>query len=229
MKNSFWKQAARVAGGGALLLLVGWLNSGCQTSERQFTPVPNDLFSGEPTAGTNGSPSAASALGGEETGRLAVEDQVKVTFSGIEPPIQPHEERIKEDGNLTLPLIGAIKAEGRTPGELQKAITAAYVPKYYKRLTVTVTTDRRLFYVGGQVRLPGRQEYLGPTTVTKAIQSAGDFTDFAARARVLLTRPNGEQFTVDCVKAARNPALDLRVLPGDKIEVPIRDWRDLLR
>lgn len=230
MKKSFWNRAARITGGGALLLLLGWLNSGCQTaSQGQFSSVPNDLFSADPAAATNGSQPAAGSLGGEEAGRLAVEDLVKVTFSGIEPPIQPHEERIKEDGNITMPLIGAIKAEGKTPGELQKAITAAYVPKFYKRLTVTVTTDRRIYYVGGQVRMPGRQEYLGPTTVTKAIQSAGDFTDFAAKTRVELTRANGKFVTVDCVKAAKDPSLDLPVFPGDKIHVPQRDWRDILR
>jgi polysaccharide biosynthesis/export protein VpsN len=230
MKNRFWKMTGRVGGWVGLVLLTGWLNTGCQTAPNQFSSVPGDLFptgAGGSNAVTSGAPSGT--LGGEEAGRLAVEDLVKVTFSGVEPPIQPHEERIKEDGNITMPLVGAIKAEGRTPGELQKAITEAYVPKFYKRLTVTVTTDRRIYYVGGQVRMPGRQEYLGPTTVTKAIQSAGDFTDFAAKTRVELTRANGKFIKLDCEKAAKDPSQDLPVFPGDKIHVPQRDWRDILR
>jgi protein involved in polysaccharide export with SLBB domain len=235
MNRTIWQIAGRVTGGMALLLVLGWGNLGCKTgTERgQFSPVPSDLY---PIGSTNATVAPAPAgpvtapsgiITGDETGRLAVEDLVRVTFSGVEPPIQPHEERIKEDGNITLPLVGAIKALGQSTGELQKAITEAYVPMFYKRLTVTVTTDRRVYYVGGQVRVPGRQEYLGPTTVTKAIQSAGDFNDFAAKTRVELTRADGKFIVVNCAKAARNPKLDLSVFPGDKIHVPLRDWRDL--
>jgi protein involved in polysaccharide export with SLBB domain len=72
------------------------------------------------------------------------------------------------------------------------------------------------------VRQSGRQEYLGPTTVLKAIASAGDFTDFASRRKVRLNRKDGSWQIVDCVKAAQNPSLDLPVFPGDKIDVPQR-------
>ena len=95
------------------------------------------------------------------------------------------------------------------------------MPDYYKRLTIIVTGEQRVYSVGGQVKAPGRQVYISATTVTKAIQSAGDFTDFAAKKRVKLTR-NGRTLTVDCVKAAKDPSLDLPVYPGDKIDVPQR-------
>jgi len=79
------------------------------------------------------------------------------------------------------------------------------------------------------VRASGRQEYLGPTTVLKAIATAGDFTDFADRKNVILTRADGSQIAVDCIKAATDPALDLPVYPGDKIEVKIRDLKSIFR
>ena len=226
MKNTILKMTERVAPWLGLVLLSGLLGAGCQTQDQsvKFSPVPGI----EPVSATNvvgTAPVTAPESGGPfglHSDRFAIGDLVRVIFSGTIEAIQPHEERIKDDGTITLPLIGAVKADGKTPGELQKAITSAYVPDYYKRLTVTVTSSQRVYYVGGQVRAPNRQEYLGTTTVTKAIQSAGDFTDFADRRNVLLTRADGKKFTVNCLKAAKDPALDLAVFPGDKIEVPMR-------
>src|SRR5688500_2399370 len=58
--------------------------------------------------------------------KLQVGDLVKVEFSGTIEPIKPHEENIKGDGTITLPLIGSVKAAGRTAGELQKELQTAY-------------------------------------------------------------------------------------------------------
>lgn len=77
--------------------------------------------------------------------------------------------------------------------------------------------------------MPGRQEYLGPTTVLKAVESAGGFTDQASRTKVKLTAPKGETQIIDCVAAAKNPALDSPVFPGYKIEVPLRHRWSLFR
>ncbi len=227
MNNTISKLTGRATPWLGLICLAGLLAAGCQTQEDnvEFPPATDN----NPASATNAVVIAAPVTGSTNSGpivlnldRFAVGDLVRVIFSGFIETIQPHEERIKDDGTITLPLIGAIKADGKTPGELQKAITDAYVPDYYKRLTVTVSSDRRVYHVGGQVRGPGRQEYLGTTTVTKAIQSAGDFTDFADRKKVLLTRADGKKYTVNCLKAAKDPALDLPVFPGDKIEVPMR-------
>jgi protein involved in polysaccharide export with SLBB domain len=218
------KIISQIAGSSTLWVglgaMMGWLLVGCQTqnNEVKFTPIAGDGS----VSTTNTAPMTGATSETEIGGRFAIGDLVKVTFSGTIDVIQPHEERIKDDGTITLPLIGAIKAEGKTAGELQEAITRAYVPDYYKRLTVTVSSDQRVYYVGGQVRLPGRQLYSGTTTVTKAIQSAGDFTDFADRRKVLLTRADGKKFTVNCLKAAKDSALDLQVYPNDKIEVTMK-------
>jgi len=221
----------------SLVLLGGLLASGCATandSKVKFSDPPPDLFpvAGGDAAGAapaNGATDTRSGLAGltQAADRFAIGDLVTVKFSGTIDNIPQHEERIKDDGHITLPLIGAVKAVGKTPGELQKEIHDRYVPDYYKRLTVTVTGEQRVYYVGGQVRSPGRQVYLGTTTVTKAIQSAGDFNDFAAKRRVELTRADGRRFIIDCIKAAKDPSLDLPVYPGDKINVDMRGWRDL--
>ena len=95
-------------------------------------------------------------------------------------------------------------------------------PGYFKFLTVTVVPKDQFYFVGGEVRSPNRFQYVGTTTVTRAIQSAGDFTDFARKTKVELIRVDGRIETVDCVKAWKNPSLDLQVFPGDTIKVPRR-------
>jgi len=164
---------------------------------------------------------AATAKPPEVGEELRAGDQVTVRFSGIVNPPKDHEERIKEDGYINLIYGGRIKAEGLTPGQLQKEIQDYYT-KYYIDLTVTVTSENRFFYVYGEVRVPSRQVYATKITVLGAISACGGFTDFASRTKVKLTRANGEIKIINCKKAPKKSALDLEVYPGDKIEVPRR-------
>lgn len=161
---------------------------------------------------------------GEETDKLRVGDTVRVTFSTSgDRQVPPHEEQIKQDGSITLFLIGSIQAAGKTTGELQSELQQAY-SKYYVSMTVTVQAPERYYSVGGEVKNPKRDVYVGGTTVIKAIQSAGDFTDFANRKKVRLTRASGKTYIINCDKALMDPRLDLPVYPGDSIHVPRRFW-----
>jgi polysaccharide export outer membrane protein len=149
-------------------------------------------------------------------------DQVTIAFSGNPQAPSDQEERIKEDGTINLQMLGPVQAAGKTAGQLQKEIQELYVPKFFRRLTITVKTENRVFFVDGEVRQPGRLVYTGEISVLKAIASAGGFTDFAARGRIELVRASGESFVVDARDAKKNPRLDLPVIPGDRIFVPRR-------
>lgn len=184
--------------------------------------VATSLFIGCETAPVYREPDVNAAAKDETADKLRVGDTVRVDFSNLsDRQISPHEEQIKGDGSITLPLIGSIQAVGKTTGELQREIQTAY-SKYYVSMTVTVKAPERYYSVGGEVRSPKRDVYVGGTTVIKAIQSAGDFTEFAKRTKVQLTRANGKTFTINCDKALRDPRLDLPVYPGDTIHVPRR-------
>ena len=166
-----------------------------------------------------------SGFGGvEKVARLHIGDSVIITFDGPPSPIATHEEIIKEDSTITLPDIGHVKAAGLTSGELQDAIHDKYVPEIYKHLTVTVKTGDRVFFVRGDVKSPGRQIYTGPITLTKAITSAGDFSDFSNRRNVVLTRASGQRFVIDCVAILDGKKPDPGVYPGDQIEVKRRSF-----
>lgn len=161
-------------------------------------------------------------VGGGGADKLRIGDLVKISFSGNPTPPMEQEERIKDDGMINLQFIGPVQAAGKTPGDLQREIQGLYVPKLYTRLTVTLKTENRFFYVDGEVRSSGRLIYAEEITVMRAIAAAGGFNDFAARTRIELVRATGEKLVIDARKAKNNPKLDPIVLPGDQIFVPRR-------
>jgi polysaccharide export outer membrane protein len=212
----FWK-ASSLGSFACGLLFTGVIFTGCHS------PSSDPVFSDTPTPPVmTGSPVAGYTAA--EVARFHVGDTVAVTLTGLPETIEPHVEPIKEDGTITMPNIGHVQAAGKTAGELQNEIYNLYVPKLYRHLTVTVNTGDRVYYVTGEVKQPGRQLYAGQMTVTKAITTAGDFTDFANHKKVWLIRANGQRIKVNCNEALRNPPKDPPVYPNDQIQVPRKIW-----
>lgn len=133
---------------------------------------------------------------------------------------------IGDDGTISVANIDhPIQAAGKSPQALAEEIRTNLVPDIYTHANVTIIPQGQFFYVTGQVNLSaanGRIPYLSRITVSAAIAAAGGFNDFAAKHRVQVTRLDGSVVIVDCVKALKNPKLDLEVFPGDKIYVDRR-------
>ncbi len=156
---------------------------------------------------------------------LRLGDDVTVTFIDLPtpPPFTAEQKiKVKEDGTISLPYNVSVPVAGKKVATVEKEIEAAYVPKYFVRLSVSVKTGDRTYWVGGEVKLPARQVYLGPTTLIRAIQSCGDFTDFANRKQVKVQRADGTLEVVNAKKAIRYPRYDVPICPGDAIIVPRR-------
>jgi protein involved in polysaccharide export with SLBB domain len=198
------------------LPLAAFFFAGCASTDGPaFSDTTNPPAMTSQSA--TGSPTAI--ITDPEVAHFHVGDTVTVNLTGLPNQIDPHTEPIKEDGTITMPDIGHVQAAGKTAGELQNTIHDLYVPKYYLHVTVTVSTGDRIYYVRGEVKQPGRLIYAGETTVTKAITSAGDFTDFANRSNVLLIRANGQQVKVNCKKVLNGDEPDPAVYPNDQIVV----------
>jgi len=206
-------------------LAVGALFTGCHSP----APGPFLLDNPQPRAAAGAPATPARRLvppppNGADVASFHVGDTVIVSYSGAPNIIPDHAESIKEDGTIFLDNIGKVYAVGKTTGELQNEIHDDYVPKYYVRLTVTVKSGDRVYYVGGEVSSHGsRQLYVDGTTVTKAIQSAGGLTDFANHGKVWLTHTGtGQRIQVNYDEALKNPAKDPPVYPDDQINVDKR-------
>lgn len=219
------KKVSQFIGTIGCLLMAAFILAGCRSSQPSASfssdvdANNNVLFASDPfspTGGVNGSATSSKGI------IIKTEDMLNITFVGPEGiVIAPFDGRVSEDGNITLPLIGSIKAAGKTASELQKDIHNAYVPKYYLRLTVTVRTADRFYYVGGEVRTPNRYLWTGEITLTKAIQTAADFTDWADKKKVKITHADGTSVgPFNCTKILEGKIVDPPILPGDKVFVP---------
>jgi polysaccharide export outer membrane protein len=161
--------------------------------------------------------------------RLRDGDQIQLRLGGV--PAEEIEQvtglyQVDGEGYLNLPHIGRIKASGLTQNEVQKAVEALYKEKgIYTAPTVTINVpmEARFVNVGGEVKAPRRVEFTVDLTVLAAINSAGGFTEFANEGKVRLLR-NGEVTTVNVKKARTQPQLDIRLQPGDTLEVPRSFW-----
>lgn len=205
---------------GCAALLAAMILSGCGTTSQEpvFTDNPTvPAMSGSPT---NDAGSAAAVFHVGETVIVSTSTGSD-SYSG---PIANTGQSflITDQGTIALPLLGDIQAAGKTPGELQDDIQKRYVPQYFVRLTVTVSAQSRVYYVGGEVQKPGPEVYLGETTVTTAIQAAGDLTQFASHTVWLTRASDGTRVRVKYDKALQDSSQDPPVFPGDKIQVPRR-------
>jgi len=133
---------------------------------------------------------------------------------------------VRPDGMISLPLLNEVKAAGLTPSELRQVI-ATRLAEYMPTPEVSVIlTDVRSFKVSviGEVRRPARYELKSWTTILDVLALAGGFTDFAARNRIVVLRPNGKtiksiQFNYNKV-ATGGEQENFYLRPGDIVLVP---------
>ena len=103
------------------------------------------------------------------------------------------EVQIDRRGRITLPLIGRIKARGKTLEELQDDITEALRAKHIQDPLVMVDLlFSRRFSIRGQVKQPGEYFHTVGMTVKMAVQIAGGFTSLANDQQALLTRASDQ-------------------------------------
>jgi polysaccharide export outer membrane protein len=160
----------------------------------------------------------AGAAGAETRLRNGDQVTIRLDTGGNQPP-QSLDVLIDGNGEISLPLIGRIKAGGSTPGDLGERIQASYVPRYYVHCNAAVLATVRFFYVGGEVRAPSRYNWTEDVTLLKAINTAGGFTDFANRRKVEVARDKGKQ-AFDCDELRQHPDKDVPIQPGDSIYIP---------
>jgi protein involved in polysaccharide export with SLBB domain len=117
-------------------------------------------------------------------------------------------------GQLSLPLIQDVEAEGKTLNELEQIITDKLKPDYLLNPRVAVEIlNYRPFYIVGEVNDPGSYAYVSGMTVINAVALAGGFTYRANKREVKITRDQSGD------KDDFSGKTDTTVLPGDVIEI----------
>ena len=146
-------------------------------------------------------------------------DSLTVALQGVPDP-STNQVQVSDSNTISLPYIGTISTASATSGELGQRIRETYIAKkIYNTVDVSVSVTERYVYVGGEVTRPGRIIWTPDLTVAKAIQSAGGFTLYAKEAKVNLVRDQ-KAYDINITLAQKNPEQDVRLMPGDSVQVP---------
>jgi protein involved in polysaccharide export with SLBB domain len=184
----------------AIVLLAGLQLAGCYTD---YGPVELEAR-------------PVSLSGASVATHLQPGDKLKVIVYGEEALTGEYD--INPGGYVTMPLIGAIRASGRTQLEFGRDIASRYRSGgFLQDPNVTVAVDQfQPFYVLGEATSPGEYPYRSGLNVHTAVAMAGGFTYRASRTTVLI-RHTGEQVWKEYPLTEPVP-----IAPGDLIRVPER-------
>ena len=113
-------------------------------------------------------------------------DKLRVVVYGQEGLTNTY--AIDAGGSITMPLIGAVPARGRTPAGLAAEIAAKLRGGFIRDPSVAVEIEAyRPFFILGEVAAPGQYPYVPNMTVESAVAIAGGFSPRARRDRVTVT------------------------------------------
>lgn len=120
---------------------------------------------------------------------------------------------VGDNGTISIPLIGEVKAAGLSRAGLEKEIASKLAEGYLTNPKVSVAVlTYRPFFVLGEVARPGGYPYVSGMRVLNAVALAGGYTYRANENYVIVTR-NGEN---------RKATPATAIQPDDIIRVPER-------
>ena len=146
--------------------------------------------------------------------RVGAQDLLEITVFGV--PDLGRTARVNANGEVSLPLIGTVKAGGRTVAQLESELARRYSEGYLQRPQMTVFVKEyanQRITVEGSVREPGIYPLTGPTTLVQAIAVAKGLDPLADPAGIVLFRQ------IDGNKMAA--AYNMRELRANRIEDPL--------
>ncbi|MBW2731285.1 MAG: polysaccharide biosynthesis/export family protein [Deltaproteobacteria bacterium] len=198
-------------GGSAALVVLVTLLAGCPHT------LPAYDYSKEPDPRKGG---AAFKLGPGDQVAITVWRNSDLTTNAT----------VRPDGIITMPLIGDIRAAGRTPSGLRKEISrrlSGFIKDQVVTVTVAVTNVISYrFTVSGNVARPGLFTSSRYVTVQEAVAMAGGPTRFAEPIKTVIVRQGkgGKTRRIPVnypfVVSGKSPQMNLVLLRGDVVHVP---------
>ncbi|WP_244552524.1 polysaccharide biosynthesis/export family protein [Bradyrhizobium sp. Ghvi] len=133
-----------------------------------------------------GGPVVAAPVRYDSSYHLDAGDKLRVVVYGQEGLTNSY--AIDAGGSITMPLIGAVPARGRTTAGLAGEIAARLRNGYIREPSVAVEIESyRPFFILGEVAAPGQYPYVPNMTVESAVAIAGGFSPRAKRDMVTVT------------------------------------------
>ncbi|MGE5154555.1 MAG: polysaccharide biosynthesis/export family protein [Bdellovibrio bacteriovorus] len=217
-----------------LLLLTGL--QGCATSSKPPTlvaqPAPDPVTAAAPGSQAELKGDLVPAVigipadpGPERTYRIGPYDLLKIEVFQVQE--LSRQERVNDEGFVTLPLIGPVQVAGLTPREAEQAIAAKLGEEYLQNPQVNIFVAEyasQKVTVTGRVKKPGVFPVAGKTTLMQAIALAGGLDDVAKKEEVVVFRrqPAGDvsAYVVDLAAIEEGKLTDPVIVGDDRIVVP---------
>ena len=143
---------------------------------------------------------------------LATGDRLRVIVFGQDALSNTY--AVNSSGQISMPLIGAVKAQGLTTAALERLVETRLRDGFIREPKVSIEVDAyRPFFVLGEVTVAGQYPYIGGMTAETAVAVAGGYTPRANKYEVDLTR------VVDGHPVTASVPVDQPIKPGDTVFV----------
>ncbi|MCU0947164.1 MAG: polysaccharide export protein [Porphyrobacter sp.] len=210
----------------AVAVTVAMLALGGCTSVRSNLPSGQQAFGVIPSSDV--SPIA-------ERYQLAANDTISLKVFQ-EPELSSDALQIDPSGNIDLPLLGEVRAQGLSTSELARVLERS-LSTYLRepRVSVALVESGQTITVEGAVKQPGVFPIRGRTTLIQALALAQSPTFIAANDQIFVFRTiNGQRagarFDIKRIRAGADP--DPVLLPGDQVVVGVsalkEAWQEYL-
>jgi polysaccharide export outer membrane protein len=179
-----------------------------------------------PLAQDTTNPVAQGAVTPGMTDNYIIGETDVITVSVLKEPTLSNSMPVRPDGMISVPLLGDVKAAGKTPMQLADDITTklkTYIQDPNVIIILTQMISKKVYLIG-EFGKPGPMEMTPGMTLLQAIASAGGFGPFANVKKTYILRNDGgklQKIPVHYKKALRgDSSLNLTLYPGDTIVVP---------
>ena len=143
---------------------------------------------------------------------LGADDEIRLLVFG-QPDLSANY-KLDDSGQISVPLIGAVNAEGLNARQLEQRLADRLSQGFLVNPSVNVEViTYRPFYILGEVGNSGRYDFQNNMNVVSAVAIAGGYTEFAVTSVFKITR------TVDGVAVTGRAGPTTIIEPGDVIEV----------
>ncbi|MCP4630747.1 MAG: hypothetical protein GY850_45635, partial [bacterium] len=123
-------------------------------------------------------------------------DDIEINFTYL--PRFNLSRTIQRDGEIQLPFIGTIMAQGKTPTELREELIRLYAEEltHPELMVITRSLVQERVFVGGEVKEPGTLDLAGQMTALQAVMRSGSFDMRSAEVKnvVVIRHKDGQRY-----------------------------------
>lgn len=199
----------------ALSVLLIFVAAACSSS--RGGPIPYD------DAGSFQAPDAPKVAALEAGYKISPMDTVSVKIFRM--PDLSGDYQVDLTGQISMPLIGEVRAVDMTTAQLDQLLTAKFGERYLENPDISVgikESAKRSVTVDGAVKSAGAFPAVGDLTLMQAIALAGGVTEDSNPRRIAVFRTISGQrqaAAFDLVSIRRGQVSDPKIYPGDIIVV----------